>query len=67
MNDVRSETPGIVVRMRSSNFKKASPFEPRFIRASTLRLACCNGMSMYLASRGCAAIASSNFCVTRFG
>ena len=31
MNDVRSETPGIVVRMRSSNFKKASPFD-RFSR-----------------------------------
>src|SRR5439155_1177546 len=37
MNDVRSETPGIVERMRSSNFRNASPCDPRFMRASMLR------------------------------
>jgi len=31
MNEVRSATPGIVPRIRSSNFKNASPFDPRFI------------------------------------
>ena len=67
MNDVRSDTPGMVFRMRSSRCRNASPFEPRFMRAKTFRLACCNGMSKYFASRGCAAIVSSNFCVTRFG
>ncbi len=67
MNEVRNATPGMVARMRSSNFKNASPWEPRFMRASMLRLACCNGMSMYFTSRGCAASVSNNFCVTRFG
>ncbi len=67
MNEVRNVTPGIVARIRSSNFRNASPCDPRFMRARTLRLACCSGISIYFASRGCAASVSSNLCVTRFG
>jgi len=40
MKLVRNATPGIVARIRSSSFRKASPCDPRFMRASTLRLAC---------------------------
>src|ERR1700738_2654845 len=53
MKEVRSETPGTVARIRSSNFKKASPCEPRFMRASTVRLACCIGVSRCLSPRAC--------------
>src|SRR3989442_1543161 len=47
---VRIATPGIVRRMRSISLRKMSPDAPRFIRLSTAALACCSGMSMYLAS-----------------
>ena len=61
------ETPGIVLRTRSSIFRKASPFEPRFMRARTPRLACCSGTSRYFARRGCAAMVSSSRGVMRLG
>ena len=64
---VRMATPGMVLRMRSINFRKISPLAPRFMRFSTAALACCKGMSIYFTSDWCAAMVSSSFCVTLLG
>src|ERR1022692_3895801 len=64
---VRSTIPGTVARAFSINRRKTSGAPPRFIRFSTLGLACCSGTSRYFAILSCRAIVSSSRVVTLFG
>ena len=67
MKLVRIDTPGIVRRIRSISLRKMSPLAPRFMRRSTVALACWSGMSRYGHSESWRAMVSSSLLLTRFG
>jgi len=66
MNEVRSAMPGIVARMRSSNFKNASPFEPASCAQDVSAGVLQRHVHVFREPRMRRKV-SSNFCVTRFG
>ena len=58
MKLVRSVTPGNRPADALDQFEELIAVRPRFMRFSTAPLACCSGMSMYLATAACSAMVS---------